>query len=292
MDVSSSDFNTLMDPSSSGVTSLINVSSTQWSIGMSGNNVEISVVLTTDNMCLTVSIISICASECEKNAVIISSKYIIDAAGDGEVLSSTWCLPCASWSGMVTPSTPPNSTIKSASGAGCPQTNCIVRPSAMLPARSTPLRKLRCASPDLSTERLCVLKSEITSAKRNMALVGKTTSRITSHKAWGKEKCMLSWIHTLIDLYMHYIANAFPHIQWSWSRPWCWWFCSSMCFPASIEEVTYIWTWHMASWPMTQMIHNLMITLASRVHKNCYSEYAMFYCISNFYLMLWRHKPD
>ena len=94
---------------------------------------------------------------------------------------------------------------------------------------------------------------------------------------------------------------SFPHIQWCWKTTnglltdncsWCWWSGNSICFPGRTEEFIYIWTCHMARWLMMQMVYTVTITSASRVTRNCYSEYTMLYCISNFYFMLGRLNPD
>ena len=158
-------------------------------------------------MFLNMSIDFICCSECEITAVMYSITHSIDVAGDDKVNPNPWWLPGATLPGMVTPSMPPNSTIKSASGAGWPQTICIVSPSAMLPARSSPLRKSKCAVPDLSSESWAMLLSEMTSGNKNMALAGKTASRITSHKAWGKNKIHIT-MNTHMGTYIHVLRKG------------------------------------------------------------------------------------
>ena len=175
-----------------------------------GDNSEKPTVLTDDSMFLTLSFVDIernllilstfdnSDSEYEKNAVKLSRKPIIDVAGVDGVLSGPWWLPDATWSGMVTPSMPPSSTIKSASGDGCPQANCIVRPSAMLPARSTPLKN-RGVPCRFSTLRayLCY-KLKLHPATETWRWWGRRFQGLHHTSPEENKECMLPWIHTWI----------------------------------------------------------------------------------------------
>ena len=94
--------------------------------------------------------------------------------------------------GMVTPSLPPSRHVLSISGQGCPQPGCIVRPSAMLPTTSVPTHALWRPSSDSNVERVTVFLHTWVYGSRYMVQVGKTTSRITSHKACDGTKYVLT----------------------------------------------------------------------------------------------------
>ena len=124
--------------------------------------------------------------------------------GDNNVLIGPCWVPgaCCSW--METASWFPSMTIQSASGHRCPQPGPIVRPSALLPAMSTPPSNSWCASPYISVDTKAALWRTASSSSRNMAQVGKTASRITSYRACGVKKCYdentRGYLHTIIRL--------------------------------------------------------------------------------------------
>ena len=123
-----------------------------------------------------------------------------DSDGNLDLISCLCWLLGDCWPGMVTPSMVPHSSIQSESGNGCPHATSIVRPSALLPARSCSPKCMRRASPDLSPDRRSPLLCRSVSDIRYMAQVGKTVSTITSIRAYGGNKISVV-INTHIDIY-------------------------------------------------------------------------------------------